>query len=48
MPQITVASQNPVKLRAAQTAFERIFPQQTFSVNGHHRAIRRARPADER
>ena len=34
MPQITVASQNPVKLRAAQTAFERIFPQLSFNVQG--------------
>lgn len=34
MPQITVASLNPVKLRAAQQAFPRIFPQQSFSVGG--------------
>ena len=34
MPQITVASLNPVKLRAAQAAFQRIFPQQRFSVSG--------------
>lgn len=34
MPQITVASQNPVKLRAAQAAFQRIFPAQSFTVNG--------------
>ncbi len=34
MPQITVASQNPVKLRAAHTAFQQIFPGQTFAVSG--------------
>lgn len=34
MPHITVASQNPVKLRAAQRAFERIFPAQRFTVDG--------------
>ena len=34
MPQITVASQNPVKLRAAQIAFEHIFPQLSFNVTG--------------
>ena len=34
MPQITVASQNPVKIRAALIAFERIFPQQSFSASG--------------
>ena len=30
MPTIVVASQNPVKLRAAQAGFARLFPQQTF------------------
>ena len=34
MPQITVASLNPVKLRAAQRAFERIFPALCFDVDG--------------
>lgn len=34
MPHITVASQNPVKLRAALSAFQQIFPQQTFAVSG--------------
>ena len=34
MPRITVASRNPVKLRAACAAFQRIFPAQRFSVNG--------------
>ena len=34
MPRITVASLNPVKLRAAQAGFQRIFPQQRFSVSG--------------
>ena len=43
MSQITVASQNPVKLRAALTAFERIFPQQTFTVTGVAGGFGRAR-----
>ncbi|MDE2634751.1 MAG: inosine/xanthosine triphosphatase [Chloroflexota bacterium] len=34
MPLITVASQNPVKLNAAQAAFQQMFPQQRFSVDG--------------
>ena len=34
MPKITVASQNPVKLRATQAAFAQIFPQQVFSASG--------------
>ena len=34
MPKITVASLNPVKIRAAQSAFQQIFPQQTFHVRG--------------
>ena len=34
MPQITVASLNPVKLRAAQAAFQQIFPRQRFAVAG--------------
>ncbi len=34
MPQITVASRNPVKLRAAQSAFGQLFPEQSFVVNG--------------
>jgi len=34
MPQITVASLNPVKLRAAQRAFERLFPARRFDVDG--------------
>lgn len=34
MPRITVASQNPVKLRAALRAFQQIFPAETFEVSG--------------
>ena len=34
MPQITVASLNPVKLRAARAAFQQIFPAQRFDVGG--------------
>ena len=34
MPQITVASLNPVKLRAAQSAFQQIFSRQSFDVSG--------------
>ena len=34
MPQITVASRNPVKLRAAQAAFQQLFPEQPFAVSG--------------
>ena len=34
MQKIAVASLNPVKLRAAQAAFERLFPDQRFSVSG--------------
>lgn len=34
MAKITVASLNPVKLRAAQNAFERLFPDQAFTVSG--------------
>lgn len=34
MPLISVASLNPVKLRAAQRAFERIFPARRFNVDG--------------
>lgn len=34
MPRITVASLNPVKLRAAQRAFQQIFPAQQFEVEG--------------
>ncbi|MCY3978746.1 MAG: inosine/xanthosine triphosphatase [Chloroflexi bacterium] len=34
MPHITVASQNPVKLNAAQAAFQQMFPPQRFSVDG--------------
>ena len=34
MPEITVASMNPVKLRAAQRAFQRVFPQELFSASG--------------
>ncbi len=34
MPLITVASLNPVKLRAAQAAFQQVFPQQRFDVDG--------------
>jgi len=34
MPRITVASQNPVKLKAAQAAFQQMFPAQSFSVDG--------------
>ena len=34
MPQITVASLNPVKLRAALNAFQQIFPTQSFDVSG--------------
>ena len=34
MPSITVASQNPVKIRAALEAFERMFPSDTFSAEG--------------
>lgn len=34
MPQITVASLNPVKLRATQAAFQRIFPAQAFDLSG--------------
>ena len=34
MPQITVASLNPVKLQAAQAAFQQIFPRQRFDVAG--------------
>ncbi len=34
MPQITVASLNPVKLRAALNAFQQIFPAQSFDVSG--------------
>ena len=34
MPKIAVASLNPVKLRAAKKAFERLFPDQRFSVSG--------------
>ena len=34
MPQITVASLNPVKLRAAQQAFQQIFPALGFDVSG--------------
>lgn len=33
MPQITVASLNPVKLRATQAAFQRIFPAQAFDLS---------------
>ena len=34
MPRITVASQNPVKLKAAQAAFQQMFPAQSFIVDG--------------
>ena len=34
MPKITVASQNPVKLKAALTAFSRMFPGGSFEVAG--------------
>ena len=34
MPKITVASQNPVKIRAARIAFQRLFPRQAFAVTG--------------
>ena len=34
MCEITVASLNPVKLKAAHSAFQQIFPQQTFHVSG--------------
>ncbi len=34
MPHITVASLNPVKLNAALAAFQRMFPQQRFNVDG--------------
>ena len=34
MPRITVASQNPVKLKAAQAAFQQMFPAQRFFVDG--------------
>ncbi len=34
MPKITVASQNPVKLRAALNAFQRMFPALDFAVQG--------------
>ena len=34
MPSITVASLNPVKLNAALAAFQQMFPQQRFSVDG--------------
>ena len=34
MPHITVASLNPVKLNAALAAFQQMFPQQRFSVDG--------------
>ncbi len=34
MRQITVASQNPVKQRASLVAFQRVFPDQAFSVRG--------------
>jgi len=34
MPRITVASQNPVKLKAAQAAFQQMFPARSFSVDG--------------
>ena len=34
MPRITVASHNPVKLAAARTGFERLFPDDEFQVVG--------------
>ncbi len=34
MLRIVVASQNPVKLRAAKSAFERMFPRRRFEVGG--------------
>ena len=34
MPQITVASQNPVKLRATLAAFQRMFPARNYHVDG--------------
>ena len=34
MPRITVASQNPVKLNAALAAFQRMFPAQSYVVEG--------------
>lgn len=34
MPQVIVASKNPVKISAARSAFERAFPQQTFMITG--------------
>ena len=34
MPKITVASQNPVKIKAARAAFRRMFPSQPFEVDG--------------
>lgn len=34
MPRITVASQNPVKLNAALAAFQRMFPAQSYVVDG--------------
>ena len=34
MPKITVASQNPVKLKAAQAAFQQMFPAEEFAVAG--------------
>lgn len=34
MPKIIVASQNPVKINSAQTAFEKVFPDVTFDVSG--------------
>lgn len=34
MPQITVASRNPVKVRAALAAFQQLFPAQSFVVAG--------------
>ncbi len=34
MPRISVASQNPVKLRASLAAFQRVFPDLTFEARG--------------
>ena len=34
MPRITVASQNPVKLRSSLAAFQQMFPAQSFSLCG--------------
>lgn len=34
MPRITVASQNPVKLKAALAAFQQMFPEERFEAEG--------------